>query len=104
MFFVGSRIVNLTASSNITNGETYLKCDAQGIPSPIVWWTKDGSFLNDINDNIRFEDQNRTVVIITARPSDSGKYYCHARNKVSYVIRAFTLNLICKFCNILFAR
>jgi hypothetical protein len=105
MFLVGPRIVSITGSSDSTNGETYLKCDAQGIPSPDVWWTKDGSILNDSNSNIRLEDRNRTIVIISAQPSDSGMYYCHARNEVSHVQRALVLNLICKFYdNIIYER
>ena len=93
------KIVSLTASSNTTNGETYLKCDVLGNPFPDVWWTKDGSYLND--DNIRFENQNRTLVIIVAQPSDGGMYYCHARNELSYVNGSFQLNLICKFYSII---
>ncbi|CAB4019199.1 neural cell adhesion molecule L1 isoform X5, partial [Paramuricea clavata] len=85
------RIVDVTASSNTLFDDIYLKCVVQGNPSPNVWWTKNGRYIQGYN--IEFQDNNRTLIITRAASDDVGTYYCHARNKVSYVNAPFVLNL-----------
>ena len=87
--------MNVTASSNKLWNPVYLKCEVQGNPSPDVWWTKGGSYVH--GDYIQYHDDNRTLVIWSTKPKDNGKYYCHARNNMSYVNASFALNLIRKF-------
>jgi hypothetical protein len=86
--------VDVKASSKTLFDDIYLKCVVQGNPSPNVWWTKNGSYIQGYN--IEFQDNNRTLIITRAASDDVGTYYCHARNKVSYVNAPFVLNLICK--------
>ena len=96
LVFLGNlRIVSITANSNRLYHTIRLKCEVQGIPSPYIWWTKNGSYIE--SDSIDFENGNRTLVITGAEVKDIGTYYCHARNSFSYVNASFVLNLIGRF-------
>ncbi|CAB4018374.1 hemicentin-1, partial [Paramuricea clavata] len=85
------KIVNITASSETLFDDIYLRCEVQGNPSPNVWWTKNGSYIQGYN--IEFQDNNRTLIITRAVSDDVGTYYCHARNNVYYVNASFVLYL-----------
>ena len=87
-------VLYIKSTFNATTSELTLRCGVQGYPSPNVWWTKDGSFLN--GTNISFKNDNKTLVVMDPQPRDNGTYYCHARNILTYVNRSLTLNLICK--------
>ena len=81
-----------------TNRELMLECAVYGYFPTEVWWTKNGSYLN--GTNTYFKSENRTLVIVDPQLRDNGIYYCHAKNKWSYVNRSFTLELLCKFSNV----
>ena len=67
-----------------------LRCQASGVPSPQIQWTKDGYTLNA--DNIRVVvDAN--IVFRQVIPGDSGKYRCIAFNFVGSDMDIITVNI-----------
>ena len=67
-----------------------LRCQASGVPSPQIQWTKDGSVF--YGDNIRVvADAN--IVFKQVIPGDSGKYRCIAFNSVGSDMDIVTVNI-----------
>lgn len=57
-------------------GEDYLvKCKAQGNPSPLVYWNKNGE---SIVSGDRYVVQNEGLLVQKVRESDDGMYQCSA--------------------------
>ncbi|KAI7799480.1 hemicentin-1 isoform X1 [Triplophysa rosa] len=54
-----------------------LTCEAEGHPPPSLTWLKDGSPVT-AKDNLRVLEQGRKIEIISALPSDAGRYACVA--------------------------
>ena len=92
------RIPYIYKTFNRINRELMLQCDVDGYFLTEVWWTKNGSYLDGANTY--FKNDNRTLVIVNPQRRDNGIYYCHAKNRWSYVYRSFTLELSCKFSNV----
>ena len=67
-----------------------LRCQASGVPSPQIQWTKDGYTF--YGDNIRVVvDAN--IVFKQVIPEDSGKYRCIAFNSVGSDMDIITVNI-----------
>ena len=62
---------NVTASSNTT---ITIRCPVSGVPTPSVFWTKDGFPISNKSGNL-FTSGN-TLVIERANAGDSGEYTC----------------------------
>lgn len=54
-----------------------LKCEAEGHPPPSLTWLKDGSPVA-ARENLRVLEQGRKIEILSALPSDAGRYVCVA--------------------------
>jgi len=54
-----------------------LKCEAEGHPPPSLTWLKDGSPVA-AKENLRVLEQGRKIEILSALPSDAGRYVCVA--------------------------
>ncbi|KAH0616607.1 hypothetical protein JD844_027849 [Phrynosoma platyrhinos] len=68
-----------TSSKTELRGNTLLlECIAEGLPTPIIRWIKEGGEL-PVNRRF-FENFNKTLKIIDISEADSGKYKCMATN------------------------
>nr|XP_055041763.1 hemicentin-1 isoform X2 [Misgurnus anguillicaudatus] len=54
-----------------------LECKATGHPPPSLTWLKDGSPVT-ARENLRVLEQGRKIEILSALPSDAGRYVCMA--------------------------
>lgn len=88
-------------------GEDYLvKCKAQGNPSPLVYWNKNGE---SILSGDRYIVQNDGLLIQKVRESDDGMYKCSAYVMLTghvkmrdikvrkSLIKVFLFNIMCGF-------
>lgn len=73
------------------NEPTTLNCKAEGKPEPIIEWYKDGELLNNSpgNDGRRIFLPGGDLFFLSVsdgkKESDSGTYWCIARNQVGNV-------------------
>ncbi|KAI4563342.1 hypothetical protein MJT46_010951, partial [Ovis ammon polii x Ovis aries] len=71
-----------------------LVCNANGIPTPLIQWLKDGKpIVNSETERIRVTADGSTLNIYGALPSDKGKYTCVATNPAGEEDRIFNLNV-----------
>lgn len=71
-----------------------LVCSANGIPTPLIQWLKDGKpIVNSETERIRVAADSSTLNIYGALPSDMGKYTCVATNPAGEEDRIFNLNV-----------
>ncbi|XP_073903349.1 hemicentin-1 isoform X3 [Castor canadensis] len=71
-----------------------LICNADGIPTPLTQWLRDGKpITNDGTERIRVTANGSTLNIYGALTSDTGKYTCVATNPAGEEDRIFNLNV-----------
>uniref|UniRef100_A0A3P8SNR4 Uncharacterized protein n=1 Tax=Amphiprion percula TaxID=161767 RepID=A0A3P8SNR4_AMPPE len=63
-----------------------LGCDAFGIPSPTITWTKDGHHLQQCHQN-----GNRLLRIYRVQPEHSGQFACTAQNSAGEARRQYNI-------------
>uniref|UniRef100_A0A8C3SFX6 Neuronal cell adhesion molecule n=1 Tax=Chelydra serpentina TaxID=8475 RepID=A0A8C3SFX6_CHESE len=68
-----------------------LECIAEGLPTPVVRWIKEGGEL-PINRTF-FEHFKKTLKIIEVSEADSGKYKCVARNPLGSTHHTITVTV-----------
>lgn len=75
---------SITASSDgptdmkvVLSKSLILECEAEGHPPPSLTWLKDGSPVA-ARENLRVLEQGRKIEILSALPSDAGRYVCVA--------------------------
>uniref|UniRef100_A0A4W3JC89 Neuronal cell adhesion molecule a n=1 Tax=Callorhinchus milii TaxID=7868 RepID=A0A4W3JC89_CALMI len=58
----------------------YLECIAEGLPTPVIRWNKEGG---ELPSNRAFQiNYKKTLKIIDVSEADSGRYQCTAKNKM----------------------
>ena len=79
----------------VTEGEEVnLDVGVKAKPKPDVTWYKDGKRLRDTNRiKLKSKDDKFSLVIKDAKPEDSGKYKCEAKNKAGTKPRTFDVNV-----------
>ncbi|KAB1258936.1 Hemicentin-1 [Camelus dromedarius] len=71
-----------------------LVCNANGIPTPLLQWLRDGKpIANSETERIRVTADGSMLNIDGALPSDTGKYMCVATNPAGEEDRIFNLNV-----------
>ncbi|XP_065792283.1 hemicentin-1 isoform X4 [Muntiacus reevesi] len=71
-----------------------LVCNANGIPTPLIQWLKEGKpVVNSETERIRVTADGGTLNIYGALPSDMGRYTCVATNPAGEEDRIFNLNV-----------
>ncbi|XP_068397521.1 hemicentin-1 isoform X4 [Eschrichtius robustus] len=71
-----------------------LVCNANGIPTPLIQWLRDGKpITNSETERIRVTADGSTLNIYEALPSDMGKYTCVATNPAGEEDRIFNVNV-----------
>ncbi|XP_057363933.1 hemicentin-1 isoform X3 [Manis pentadactyla] len=71
-----------------------LVCNANGIPTPLIQWLRDGKpITSNETERIRVTANGSTLNIYGALSSDTGKYTCVATNPAGEEDRIFNLNV-----------
>ncbi|XP_028324074.1 myopalladin isoform X2 [Gouania willdenowi] len=80
-----------------SNGQlVVLECRMKGIPSPAVFWYKEGKVIKDSPEfRILQKKEICTLVIAEVFPEDSGTFTCTASNTYGSVSSTATLNVKC---------
>ncbi|XP_059503813.1 hemicentin-1 isoform X2 [Stegostoma tigrinum] len=76
----------------LINKTTILDCMVSGTPTPKVSWLKDGQPLKADNTH-KVLSNGRTLQILNAHISDTGRYVCVAENKAGNTEKYFNLNV-----------
>uniref|UniRef100_A0A8D2ZR19 Hemicentin-1 n=1 Tax=Scophthalmus maximus TaxID=52904 RepID=A0A8D2ZR19_SCOMX len=66
-----------------------LGCDAFGIPSPTVTWTKDGQLVN--SPGVYLQNGNRLLRIYRVQPDHAGQFACTAQNPAGEARREYNI-------------
>uniref|UniRef100_A0A3P8T921 Ig-like domain-containing protein n=1 Tax=Amphiprion percula TaxID=161767 RepID=A0A3P8T921_AMPPE len=70
-----------------------LLCIADGTPTPIICWLKDGVTLAP-DRHLILLNLNTTLQIPQARVNDTGRYTCMANNTAGHASRHFNLKVL----------
>lgn len=82
------KLIEKPSNVSVVAGKTFeLHCQAQGQPEPVLSWQKDGGTSFPAADDRRmdFVPASKVYVIRNARPGDTGKYTCSAKNEAGFV-------------------
>ncbi|KAM7367051.1 hypothetical protein PAMP_014976 [Pampus punctatissimus] len=70
-----------TSTKMVLRGETLeLECIAEGLPTPMISWQKDGGELP--GSRITFHNSKKTLKISDVNEADGGDYHCTAKNNL----------------------
>ncbi|XP_072429742.1 hemicentin-1 isoform X3 [Chiloscyllium punctatum] len=76
----------------LINKTTMLECMVSGTPNPKISWLKDGQPLKADNTH-KILSNGRTLQILSAHVSDTGRYVCVAENVAGNTEKYFNLNV-----------
>ncbi|XP_043555476.1 hemicentin-1 [Chiloscyllium plagiosum] len=76
----------------LINKTTMLDCMVSGTPNPKITWLKDGQPLKADNTH-KILSNGRTLQILSAHVSDTGRYVCVAENVAGNTEKYFNLNV-----------
>ena len=89
-FAVFPKLIEKPSNVSVVAGKTFeLHCQAQGHPEPVLSWQKDGGTSFPAADDRRMDflptSKVYVIVIRDAKPGDTGKYTCSAKNEAGFV-------------------
>ena len=78
------------------NADHMIQCTFEGVPTPTVVWSRDGTMLTDGSTDITIAtgDSSSTLTIITL--TASGSYTCMVSNLLGTVTASSTLQVQCE--------
>ncbi|CAG5863670.1 unnamed protein product [Menidia menidia] len=76
----------------LVNKTTQLDCHADGNPTPKISWFKDSQLLTS-QGPYRILSNGRTLQVLSAQVSDTGRYVCEADNAAGSAEKHFNLNV-----------
>ncbi|MCJ8749980.1 hypothetical protein PDJAM_G00193750 [Pangasius djambal] len=76
----------------LVNKSTLLECHVDGSPTPKISWLKDGLLLNPDRTHTLLSG-GRTLQILNAQVTDTGRYVCVAENVAGSAEKYFSLNV-----------
>ncbi|KAM6438017.1 neuronal cell adhesion molecule isoform 22-T23 [Liasis olivaceus] len=82
---------NASSKIELRGNTLMLECIAEGLPTPLIRWSKEGSDL-PVNRTF-FENFHKTLKIIDVSQADSGKYKCMATNRLGSAYHIITVNV-----------
>ncbi|XP_025021052.1 neuronal cell adhesion molecule isoform X3 [Python bivittatus] len=82
---------NASSQIELRGNTLMLECIAEGLPTPLIRWSKEGSDL-PVNRTF-FENFHKTLKIIDVSQADSGKYKCMATNRLGSAYHIITVNV-----------
>ncbi|XP_055516059.1 hemicentin-1-like [Leucoraja erinacea] len=77
----------------LVNSELELKCRTNGIPFPIIRWSKDGVGLSLGSNRVEFVEEGQVLRIQSARLLDQGLYQCTAHNPAGHQSKHFNVDV-----------
>ncbi|GMT05475.1 hypothetical protein PENTCL1PPCAC_27649, partial [Pristionchus entomophagus] len=83
-------------TSQVIEGEVArLECNADGLPTPVITWLRNGLRIES-GVSARYAADGKVLSIVEARSSDSGLYVCQAVNEAGSSQQAYTLEVLVK--------
>ncbi|XP_070688049.1 hemicentin-1 [Pempheris klunzingeri] len=76
----------------LVNKTTQLECHVDGNPTPKITWLKDSQPISSEGPH-RILSNGRTLQVLTAQVSDTGRYVCVADNVAGSAEKSFNLNV-----------
>ncbi|XP_071373120.1 hemicentin-1, partial [Centroberyx affinis] len=76
----------------LVNKTTQLECHVDGNPAPKITWLKDSQPISSDGSH-RILSNGRTLQVLTAQVSDTGRYVCVADNVAGSADKSFNLNV-----------
>ncbi|XP_028442536.1 hemicentin-1 isoform X2 [Perca flavescens] len=76
----------------LVNKTTQLECDVDGNPAPKITWFKDSQSVGSDGPH-RILSNGRTLQLLAAQVSDTGRYVCVADNVAGSAEKSFNLNV-----------
>ncbi|XP_034738598.1 hemicentin-1 isoform X2 [Etheostoma cragini] len=76
----------------LVNKTTQLECDVDGNPAPKITWFKDSQQVSSDGPHSILSN-GRTLQVLTAQVSDTGRYVCVADNVAGSAEKSFNLNV-----------
>ena len=75
-----------------------IQCGFEGVPSPTVVWSHDGSILINGSNNVTIAtgDNSTTLTITILTANDSGSYACVVSNLLGNAMASSTLTVQCE--------
>ena len=75
-----------------------IQCTFEGLPTPTVVWSHDGTMLTDGSNDITIatDDTSSTLTITTVAADDSGSYTCIVSNLLGGSTASSTLLVECE--------
>ncbi len=93
--FLQEPLVGMT----VNEGQTaFLKCTADGHPTPKITWSKVSSSL-PVGRHV--VESSGALIVKNVKPEDDGVYSCRAQNLLGSVNGSAKLTVQCEFCNFL---
>uniref|UniRef100_UPI0035900F1F hemicentin-1 n=1 Tax=Myxine glutinosa TaxID=7769 RepID=UPI0035900F1F len=80
----------------VREGERFdMTCDAQGHPSPTIYWLKDGKSLpahnHSVGSDYTMKNEVRALILPSANVQDTGRYTCIATNTAGNKAKTFNV-------------
>ncbi|XP_011246353.1 hemicentin-1 isoform X3 [Mus musculus] len=76
----------------LVNKSTQMECSSSGNPAPRNYWQKDGQILLE-DEHHKFQSDGRSLQILNAQITDTGRYVCVAENTAGSAKKYFNLNV-----------
>ena len=72
-----------------------IQCTFEGVPTPTVVWSHDGTTLNDGSDDITMatDDTSSTLTVTTVMANETGNYICMVSNLLGSVTASSLLQI-----------
>nr|CDJ97202.1 Immunoglobulin I-set and Immunoglobulin domain containing protein [Haemonchus contortus] len=71
-----------------------IECAAEGHPPPIISWLRNGIRVESGIQGVRYDTEDKMLIITDVRSSDSGIYVCEATNEAGIARQAYTLEVL----------
>lgn len=80
---------------NAADGETVeFKCNASGVPNPVIKWIHNGRPIAEAPPNDRRIVGSNNIIIRNLNKNDTGNYGCNATNSIGYVYKDVYVNVL----------
>ncbi|XP_037049599.1 neuroglian-like [Bradysia coprophila] len=77
-----------------TDENVEFKCEAAGVPEPVIKWIHNGKPIEESPDEPRRRVGHNSIYISELKSSDTGNYGCNATNAFGYVYKDVYLNVL----------